>query len=277
MWEKELGEFAGRTAWRGDLPLDRNLPDTLRLDLSQVKTEIHPMFAIRLRVFSDWHRSQGRTVDLTAPSDPHARRQLEVLGAIEDAEADAEESEAKILPIAPLKEFNDVEKVAGQTRELLEYERPHLAHLGDATFMAIGELCNNAVEHGASRFPAYAAAAAQPDCPSNLTIAIADLGIGIPEHLRQAHPEWSDDSAAIARATYEGVSGTGDPQRGFGFHHIFDAILKASLHAAEIEIYSANGFLRTKFFDGRRIHEPSPPPQYRKGTSVVCRFVSADT
>jgi hypothetical protein len=207
MWEKVIGEFAGRTAWRGNLPLDSNLPDML---------------------------------------------------------------------IARLDDHNQVEEVAGKTRELLEYHRPRLAHLGDATFMAISELCNNAVEHGASRFPAYAAAAADPNCPANLTIAIADLGIGIPEHLRQAYPEWSDDSAAIAKATYDGVSGTGDSHRGFGYHHIFDEILRASLHAAEMEIYSANGFLRTRFFDGRRTYEPSPPPQYRKGTAVVCRLVSAD-
>lgn len=233
------------------------------------------MFAIRLQVFSDWHRSQGRNIEIVFPENPDARRQLEILGVTEPG-SDPGSGGDKVLPITRFEEYLQIEETARTIRELLEDHRPELAHLGAATFMALSELCNNAVEHSASRFPSYVAAAADPNCASNLTIAIADLGIGIPEHLRQVYPEWSDDSSAIAMATFDGVSGTDEPHRGFGFHHVFDKVLKTSLHAAEIEIYSANGFLRTKFYDGRRTFQPSPPPQYRRGTSIVCRFVSAE-
>lgn len=50
-----------------------------------------------------------------------------------------------------------------------------------------------------------------------VVVAIADLGVGIPEHLRQQYPEWHDDAFAIGQALEYGVTGTGDPHRGTGF------------------------------------------------------------
>lgn len=277
MWEMALGEFSGHDAWRGDFPLHPNLPGCLKLDLSRLKPGVHPMFAIRLQIFADWHKSQGRDVEFAAPEDRNARCQLEALNVNTESDSDSMTQDDRVLPITRFREFHHVEEIAGRIRHLLEYDRPQLAHLGGATFMIISELCNNAIEHGGSLTPAYVAAAADADRPSNLMIAIADLGIGIPEHVRHAYPEWSDDSHAIALATYEGVSGTGDPHRGYGYFHVFDKVLSTSLHAAEFEIHSANGFLRTRLFDGRRTHEPAfPPPRYRRGTAIVCKLVSAD-
>lgn len=275
MWEKKLGEFAGRHPWRGDFPLDPHLPGgQLVLDLSALKAGIHPMVAVRLRLFMDWHSSRDREVSAIPPVDREVSNQLKSLGVIPGSPAG--ETSVGVIPVTRFRNFPEVEEISSTVRELLEYDRTDLAHLGEATFMVISELCGNAVEHSASNFSSYVAAATQPERPGTLIIAIADLGIGIPEHLRRAFPEWADDSAAIAKATFDHVSGTGDPHRGFGWGHVFDAALQKSLHAAEFEIYSANGFLRTKIFDGHRDHWPSPPPQYRKGTSIVCKLESAD-
>lgn len=231
------------------------------------------MVAIRLQLFMDWHRTRGREVNAIPPADREASNQLKSLGVIHGSPDDR--TSLGVIPVTKFRDFPEVEEISSAVRELLEYDRTDLAHLGEATFMVISELCGNAVEHSASNFSSYVAAATQQERPGTLIIAIADLGIGIPEHLRRAFPEWADDSAAIAKAMFDHVSGTGAPHRGFGWGHVFDVVLQASLHAAEFEIYSANGFLRTKICDGRRDHWPSPPPHYRKGTSIICKLESA--
>lgn len=162
---------------------------------------------------------------MVPPIDPGTCKRLQSLGIA--AGEVGETRSAGILPVTKFRDFREVEAIARTIRELLEYERTDLAHLGEAT------------------------------------------------HIRRAFPEWADDSAAIAKATFDRVSGTGDPHRGFGLGYVFDVALQDSLHAAEFEIYSANGFLRTKIFDGRREHLPSPPPHYQKGTSIVCKLESA--
>jgi hypothetical protein len=64
-----------------------------------------------------------------------------------------------------------------------------------------------------------------------VSLAVGDLGIGIPEHVRRQFPEY-DDMFAIARALEPGVSGTGDRYRGNGFAETFETALISSASAA---------------------------------------------
>jgi hypothetical protein len=205
-WRKELGRRGGDRGWKDDFPLSHALPDVTVIDCRKLDLPIHPMFAVRLRVFVDWHRLQGRTVELVPPVEPKARRLFDAMH-IGD-ESGVQEDDA-VLPVTKMREFLEVEEVAKRTREILEYDLQDVSALGEATFQAVSELCGNAIEHGANPLGAYVAVRRITDPRRQISIAIGDLGMGIPEHIRQRYPDWTDDGYAIARATDEHITGRG--------------------------------------------------------------------
>jgi hypothetical protein len=143
-WRKEIGRRAGAGGWKEDLPLDE-LPEPIELDCSKLELPIHPMFAVRLRVFIDWHSSRGRSVRLIPPELARARDVFEAMnlgGGTTGQEDDA------VVPVTKISEFAEVEEVANRTQQILEYDLPDVSALGQATFMAVSELCGNAIEHG---------------------------------------------------------------------------------------------------------------------------------
>jgi hypothetical protein len=144
-----------------------------------------------------------------------------------------------ILPVTCLADAGAVEDVARRTREILEYQLTDVSALGQPAFMAVAELCDNAIDHGKNPLGAFAAATRVVEPRRQVSLAIGDLGIGIPEHIRQRYPEWSDDGYAIAHATQPHITGTGDPHRGIGFSEVFEAALTRSLHSARMDIHSA--------------------------------------
>jgi hypothetical protein len=104
-------------------------------------------------------------------------------------------------------------------------------------------------------------------------LAIADLGIGIPEHIRARHPEWQDDNAAIVRALERGVSGTGDPHRGNGFAEVFhdalEKLLVRNKSSVAMDIRSARGRVTVGLYDGRQVAEPLSVGRPRRGTWIT--------
>ena len=173
-----------------------------------------------------------------------------------------------MLPVTGLREFNAVETVAQHTREILEYQLTDVSALGHASYMAVSELCGNAIEHGANPLGACVAAARFEQPRRQVSIALGDLGVGIPEHLRQRYPEWFDDCFAIAQALEPRISGTGDAHRGNGFAETFEAALASALHAARVDIHAANGFVRAQFYGGIKKLEPFPAARFRRGTWI---------
>ena len=150
-----------------------------------------------------------------------------------------------------------------------------VAGLGAPAFMAVSELANNAVEHGANQFGSYVAVRRLSDEDGRrVLVAVADLGMGIPEHMRQQHPDLVDDGYAIARSTELLVSGTGRPHRGVGFHDVFESALTRATQEAQIDILSAGGFYRVRLCDGKRRPGVFPPANFRRGTWITCGFLS---
>jgi hypothetical protein len=139
--------------------------------------------------------------------------------------------------------------------------------------MAVGELGDNAVTHGRSDLGVRVAASIG-ESGRVVEFAIGDLGVGIPNHIRQTHPEWGDDTAAIAKALETGVSGVRDPQRGNGFFHIQDAALTARLSAAQMEIYAANGFLRLQIVQASFVPTPLNATAHKRGTWISYSLIS---
>lgn len=145
-WRKEIGRRAGVGGWKEDLPLDE-LPEPIVLVCSKLEMPIHPMFAVRIRVFMDWHSSRGRSVEFIPPENRQAREALEAMNV--SAAAVLQEDDA-VVPVTKICEFAEVEEVANRTQQILEYELPDVSALGQATFMAVSELCGNAIEHGSN-------------------------------------------------------------------------------------------------------------------------------
>jgi hypothetical protein len=273
VWVKEIGARGGGDGgWRDDFPLDHELPEQLRVDCSRLQLPIAPMFALRVRVFVDWHTAQGREVSLTPPSEEQARRVFEAMGI--DPGRGVEAVDDAIVPVTRLAEFDDVESVAARTQQILEYQLPDVSPLGQATFMAVSELCGNAIDHGRNALGAYAAVMRVSEPRRRVSIAISDLGLGVPEHIRQRYPEWSDDGWAIAHATDDRVTGTEDPHRGFGFSSVFEAALTRSLHAAQMDLLSANGFCRVQIVQEKRKVEVFPASRFRRGTWIAYDLIS---
>jgi anti-sigma regulatory factor (Ser/Thr protein kinase) len=231
------------------------------------------MFAVRLRVFIEWHRHEGREVTVTAPIDSQARRVFQAM-EIDPELGTAESDGDAILPVTRLDQPNDAEEVARSIREILEYQLPDVSSLGQAAFMAVAELCDNALDHGRNALGAYVAARRVAEPRRQVSVAISDLGIGIPEHIRQRYPEWSDDGWAIAHATEAHVTGTGDRHRGIGFSEIQESALTASLHAARLDIHSASGFFRLQIVQESKKVEVFPAARFRRGTWITYDLVS---
>jgi hypothetical protein len=271
-WAKEIGQSAARDGWRDDFPLSHDLPDEIEVDCGRLQPSIDPMFAVRLRTFIEWHREEGRKVAVTLPHDSTARRIFEAMCIDPEISTPAEDD--AIMPVTGMQEFLEVEEVAGRVQEILEYQLTDVSPLGQAAFMAVSELCGNAIDHGQNALGAFAAVRRVTEPRRQVSIAISDLGMGVPEHIRQRFPEWSDDGWAIAHATSDGVSGTNDPHRGIGFSAVFEAALTRSLHAAKMDILSANGFCRIHSVQESRKTEVLPAARFRRGTWITYDLIS---
>lgn len=271
-WIKEIGPSGAQDGWRDDFPLAHDLPETVTIDCSRMQLPLHPMFAVRLRMFIEWHRRAGREIGIEIPTDSQARRVFQ--GMQIDPELEAPREDDAIMPVTCMTEFLEVEEVAERTREILEYQLHEVSPLGHAAFMAVSELCANAIDHGENDLGAFAAVRRVTEPKRQVTIAIGDLGMGVPEHIRRRYPEWSDDGWAIAYATRESVSGTKDPHRGVGFSSVFEAALTSSLHAGRMDILSANGFCRVQTVQQNPKVEVLPAARFRRGTWITYDLVS---
>jgi anti-sigma regulatory factor (Ser/Thr protein kinase) len=164
--------------------------------------------------------------------------------------------DAPVLGIQRLTTDGDAEEVAQQAIEVLHRQTGAIAGWGDALHMGISELCDNALHHGGNTLGAYIAAdlVVEPRC--EFRMVVADLGIGIPEHIRARHPEWQNDAGAIAQVLRRGVTGTDDPQRGNGFSETIDYALEQQLvqasSAVELDIRAASGRVGVHLVAGPR-------------------------
>jgi anti-sigma regulatory factor (Ser/Thr protein kinase) len=147
----------------------------------------------------------------------------------------------RLLEVTPLSDAWAVEELGEQLFKFFEQEEdPKRLR---ALHFAFGELCDNATTHSGGS-PIYVAAqrysGATSGAPARLELAVADNGIGIPNHLRRnpAYARIDRDEVAIAKALQPGVSGTRE-HRGYGLH---DVLFETSQVAdGEMVVYSGKG------------------------------------
>ena len=280
-----LGANSGTSdGFRGDFRLEQELEPPIVIDAGELGP-CHPMFLLRLRLYVDWHLALGHEVSVIAPADRNVAEHLADMrvaeglphGVVGELPERGENADS-VLSVSRLSSFHDVEDAAASATEVLGVQVPALAEWGDAAHMAISELCDNALQHGRSDFGAYVAADCVLDPEPRFRLVIADLGIGIPEHIRAQHPEWHDDSAAISRVLERGVTGTGDPHRGNGYAEVLDQALGAQLRRAmsslALDIRSAKGRVRVRLVDEAvRVEAPTVPAP-RRGTWITYEVIS---
>ena len=124
-----------------------------------------------------------------------------------------------------------------------------LSGLAEAFTRTVGEISDNATTHGHSRVGTSYVAAQRYE-HDRCVLAIGDLGVGIPEHMRRTFPGLQDDGEAIREATKEGVSGTGDPLRGVGYQYVIDGLKETKIAHGELCVWSGNGRFRVETQNG---------------------------
>jgi anti-sigma regulatory factor (Ser/Thr protein kinase) len=190
-----------------DLPLDPDVTGPVVLDAAKLGT-CHPMFLIRMGLFLDWHRALGHDVSLRPPVDPVVRQQLSDMGVVANLARGVMPPPAPgagaVFPVRRLKTPDDVEDASAAATEVLHQQAPELAAWGDPVYMAVSELCGNALQHGRHELGAYVAADRVTGDQRAFRLAVVDLGIGIPEHIRHRHPDWHDDTAPSRARSSEG-------------------------------------------------------------------------
>lgn len=276
----ELGADTGDGAggYRRDFPLERNLDWPIVVDATKLGHS-HPMFLVRLRLFVDWHLAAGHEISVRPPTTEAGAQQWADMRMSENWPASVganveptRPQNSALLAITRLTSWHDVEDATAAATDLLGEQVPALALWGDATHMAISELCDNAIQHGNSDLGAYVAADRVDDPQPCFRLVVADLGIGIPEHIRAHHPEWQNDTAAITRALERGVTGTGDPHRGNGIAEVLDlgqaAQVRRAMSELRVDIRSAKGRVGVRLVDGRVLPE-ALPTEPRRGTWVT--------
>jgi len=282
-WSKKIRRTGGAEGgWREDFPLNREMPEELIVDCEALEPPVYSLFWLRLRTFLDWHHAQGRSLSVIPPANDQARESFDQMQVVDTSYVELRGDEKPsthtgiaILPVTRIADYTTVETAAERAREILEYRYTDVSPLGQACYMALSELCANAIEHGRNDLGAYVAIQRFSEPRPQVSIAISDLGIGIPEHIRQRYPEWFDDSFAIAHAMDPQISGTGHPHRGNGFPETFEAALVSSLSAARLDVHSASGFVRTQIVQEKRKVDTFPAAAFKRGTWIAYDLVSA--
>lgn len=122
-------------------------------------------------------------------------------------------------------------------------------------FSAVGELIDNAVDHGFSPEGAFVAAQVYTGTTSGrrgLEMAICDTGMGVFAHLcrNPAHADLPDAASALERALRPGVSGTTD-QRGNGLNDLLSQLQFGGL--ARLHLRSGGGLATVTVRGARRV------------------------
>ncbi len=276
--EFRLSRGAG---WRdhgyaGELEAGLQGADEITLNASGL-VGLHPLFAVRLALWIKGLQQAGCSIEIKEPLDDATRRsfrafRLEDIGGIDGALV--EDNAEVIVRPTRLVELTEVDGLADRLLQPLIDQFDDVAVVRDAVLMAISELCQNAVEHGASDAGCVVAGSrGEINGMSQIMLGIGDHGIGIPEHIRGSHPEFVVDEHAIGQALREGVSGTERRDRGYGFSWVLKETLSSAASSAEMFIRAGRGAFRREIVDARvKDHGWKTAPT--QGTWIACDWTT---
>ena len=141
-------------------------------------------------------------------------------------------------------------------------------------FAAMGELIDNAIDHGASGEGAFVAAQVYSGTTSGrrgLEVAICDTGVGVLAHLRRnpKHADIPDSADALKQAFIPGVSGTTE-DRGNGLSDLLSFLQFGGL--ARVHLRSGDGLATVTVGRRRRVEHTRRTASSIKGTWAWLRI-----
>jgi anti-sigma regulatory factor (Ser/Thr protein kinase) len=263
--------------YAAELDADLDGVDEVILDAGGL-VGLHPLFAVRLALWTERQQQRGCSVEIKEPEDGETRRCFRAfrlgkgIGGV--GQALVEDDPDVIMRPTRLSELTDVDELADRLLQPLIDHFDDVAVVRDAVLMAISELCQNAVEHGASDAGCVVAAGrGKADGLSQIMLGIGDYGIGIPEHIRRSHPEFVVDKHAIGQALQEGVSGTQRPDRGYGFSWVLKETLSSAASSAEMFIRAGRGTFRREIVD-IHVKDDGWETALTQGTWIACDWTT---
>lgn len=253
---------AGTSEKWGEWVILREPPvETVVLDLTDLHF-VDPLFLLRLRGFIDWHCSNGHPVRVVRPKSASVRNYLVRMRVTEELPLECEcdlgtvhatDKSDVLIPIRRLASRAESDLLDDELATLYGAQfTGGLGRLADAFTRTVSEMCDNATTHGRSEV-GIAYVTAQRYKGDRCVLAIGDLGIGVPEHMRQAFPGLTNDDDAIREATIEGVTATGDPHRGVGYQFVIDGLKESSVPLGEFRIWSGHGRFRVEIRHGKQV------------------------
>jgi anti-sigma regulatory factor (Ser/Thr protein kinase) len=185
--------------------------DSAILALHPIWMYLEPVALAMVAAWGAWCKRQGYNVEpenLTKAGDYAARMKLfEHLGIAYNPHMVEHEEIGRFLPLRNVVNRQDVTAVIADVSALL-----HLDHDPEslaAVQHCMSELLRNVLEHSGSPEGAFVCAHNYSDTePHRVTIAVADCGRGIADHLGHRYPQIRDsDLAALRYAMQPGVTG----------------------------------------------------------------------
>jgi hypothetical protein len=263
--------------WRAALPLRKDASGTKLVIDATALTFVTPTFILRLRAFIDYNLQLGREIALLAPSNREVANYLSRMGissglpeqVFPDLPTVRRHDQSGVLvPITRLHTSNDVEVTGDELYRLFQgHADDEVAVFADALQEAFTELCNNGVEHGENPLGCYLAAQRYKGGSPRTMLTIADLGIGVPEHMRQVFEDPSD-RRLLRKALEEEVSGTGNRERGNGIPSVLEEAREARITYAQLTIRSGNARLTHYVNKNGRRRTTTETASFKKGTWI---------
>jgi hypothetical protein len=270
----------GQLSSRVILPFPMDTSEEHVVDASQLDW-IEPMGLVQLVLLMHHAAQLSPSVVFVAPNRydlnhylarmgfyDHIPESVERQNAIDPAAVHRRKDCDVLIPIKSFMTAGDVEELVEGVTKFLQRMVSDKAIPGaiySTLREAIPELAGNAASHARSPHGGYMAAQTYG---RGSYLAVADLGVGIRQHLTR-NPQWAflkTDEEAVTKAMESGVSGTSD-RRGYGFDYVLDELEQTA--GAELYVRSGNGWVKTTVTkSGRRRTSGTDPLISYPGTII---------
>lgn len=257
---------SSRLRWAERLALKAAHPAGIVVDCKRVEFA-EPMLALRLAAARAVQEAAGSYLRIVPPRMAVVRDYLAQVGLGEVMGVECAGGAGDVLlPITCIDSSAEVEPVAERLQAALGGDIPDV--LSHAMMTGFSELCDNASTHGENDHGTFVLA--QHRGVTELTLAVGDLGVGIPSHLSRGLDgafDDADEGKLIEEALKPNVTGVAREIRGNGLPFIIEAMSDSGLSRAELRIWSGLGRANV-----RRLPQSSSKPlaalvgSYTRGT-----------
>ena len=188
---------------------DMTPPATLKLHPKWVHMD--PMALAMTAAWGGWCKRKGLSFEIENLGGTHASyaarmRLFHHLDIPYVARLEEKEEAGRFMPLTNVRDANDLNKVIGNVSALLHLDKEPNGLA--AVRYCVSELVRNVLEHSGSPEGGFVCAQRYVGEVDRVSIAVADCGHGIAEHLSHSYPEaLEDDAKALSLAMRPGITG----------------------------------------------------------------------